>query len=183
MIKGVRVWGMTDRGNRKDIGELTIIKKNQNEVESKKKSTAVSIQNGWQQSDEITGDDIFLTRVGQVIPNRDSDMTSATKFQKRKDDLREHDMLLKELRNTQRFGIVVEDRPRSSTLHVREYQGNRETNRETVIAFDAMLTSLKVKRSNFVYTRRVKSNEVFEEMLNRNNEDYYEHGFLANCCR
>ncbi|KAL2735665.1 hypothetical protein V1478_003305 [Vespula squamosa] len=46
-------------------------------------------------------------------------MTSATKFQKRKDDLREHDMLLKELRNTQRFGIVVEDRPRSSTLHVR----------------------------------------------------------------
>ncbi|KAL2730649.1 hypothetical protein V1478_005062 [Vespula squamosa] len=48
----------------------------------------------------------FSTRVGQVIPNRDSDVTSATKFQKRKDDLREHDMLLKELRNTQRFGIA-----------------------------------------------------------------------------
>ncbi|KAL2729733.1 hypothetical protein V1478_005573 [Vespula squamosa] len=50
-----------------------------------------------------------------------------------------------------------------------------------VIAFGAMLTSLKVKRSYSVYTRRVKSNEVFEEMLNRNNEGYYEHGFLANC--
>ncbi|KAL2736873.1 hypothetical protein V1478_002406 [Vespula squamosa] len=50
-----------------------------------------------------------------------------------------------------------------------------------VIAFGAMLTSLKVKRSYSVYTRRVKSNEVFEEMLNRNKEGYYEHGFLANC--
>ncbi|KAL2741474.1 hypothetical protein V1478_000170 [Vespula squamosa] len=111
MIKGVRVWGMTDRGNRKDIGELTIIKENQNEVESKKKSTAVSIQNGWQQSDEITGDDMFLTRVGQVIPSRDSDVTSTRKFQKRKDDLRENDKLRKELRNTQEFGIIVEDHP------------------------------------------------------------------------
>ncbi|KAL2729691.1 hypothetical protein V1478_005638, partial [Vespula squamosa] len=138
-------------GNRKDIGELTIIKENQNEVESKKKSTAVSIQNGWQQSDEITGDGIegsFLTRVGQVIPNRDSDMTSATKFQKRKNDLREHDMLLKELRNTQRFGIVVEDRPRSSTLHVRGHSFRCDADIVKSETFKFRLhTSSKVERS------------------------------------
>ncbi|KAL2729806.1 hypothetical protein V1478_005553 [Vespula squamosa] len=75
-------------------------------------------------------------------------MTSATKFQKRKDDLREHDMLLKELRNTQRFGIVVEDRPRSSTLHVRGYQGNRETNRETKFQGDSDIFSDENKTLN-----------------------------------